>query len=112
MSYSVRLMAEPLRSLAHGSIGATYAGVGTAIENPVRILLVKNLTDKSLMFSLNGVDDTFPLGTGESLLLNITANKTTPSGLFIAEGTRIYVKEIVSPTSGAAYVTVFYGYNN
>ena len=63
MSYaqSIRLMAEEVRSLAHGSIlgGGAYIGVGTAIENPARIIMINNATDADLMFSLDGITDHF-----------------------------------------------------
>jgi hypothetical protein len=63
------------------------------------------------MFSFDGIDDHFPLASSGYLLLDITANKTRESGFFIAEGDRLYVKEVVTPTSGAVYFTSFYGAN-
>ena len=107
---SVRLVPETLRSLAAGSIGAAYMGVGTAFDNPVRIVFIQNLTDQTLMFSFDGTNDHFPLTANGYLLLDITANKTERGGaLFIGEGTRVYVKEITTPTAGDVYVTTFYG---
>lgn len=100
---------EPARSLAFGSIGATYAGVGTALTRPVRIILIQNLTDESLWFSFDGIDDHLPLPADGYFLLDITANKTIPQGFFMAEGDRLYVKELGNPASGAVYFTTFYG---
>ena len=109
MSLSIRLLPETARTLAFGSIGAGYMGVGTAFENPVRLLLVQNLTDESLMFSFDGVEDHLPLPRDGYILIDVTANKSIEAGMFFAEGTRIYVKQIGVPTSGAVYVTTFYG---
>lgn len=109
MSLDIRLNADPLRSLAFGSIGAGYMGVGTAVSQPVRILFLQNLTDATLMFSFDGIDDHFPLPDNGYLLLDITANKTIGTGFFLAEGQRLYVKRIGIPTEGSVHFTVFYG---
>lgn len=107
---AIRLDFEDLRSLAFGSISGTYMGVGSAIDHPARMILVQNMTDAALMFSWNGVDDHFPLASNSFLLLDITSNKTIlHGGFFIAEGSRLYVKEIGNPTSGSVYFTVMFG---
>jgi len=108
-SQAIRLVPETVRTLAFGDIGAGYTGVGTAITNPVRILHIQNLTDTSLMFSYDGVNDHFALPASGFLLLDITANKSRDQGFYLAEGTRVYVREIVTPTTGSVYVSVYYG---
>jgi len=108
-SQAIRLVPEAARSLAFGSIAAGYTGVGTAIDNPVRILHIQNLTDVVLMFSYDGVYDHFPLASNAYLLLDITANKASGQGCYLAEGTRIYVKQDGVPASGSVYVTAYYG---
>jgi len=110
MSLAIRLKAETVRSLAFGAIGAAYMGVGTALTRPIRFVLIQNLTDKVLMFSLNGIDDNFPLASNGYLILDITANKTREDGFFLAEGDRLYVKQTTAaPTTGAVYFSTFYG---
>ena len=111
MSLAIRLLPEPIRSLAAASIGAGYMGIGTAFTNPSRILKVDNLTDVTLMFSMDGVNDHFVLPSNGFLLIDITANNTVSVGCFIASGTRIYVKEVGVPTTGSVYVSTFYGAN-
>ena len=106
---SIRMRAEPVRSLAAGSIGAAYMGVGTAITNPARMILIQNLTDESVMFSLNGVDDNFPLPASGLFILDITSNVSLSQGFFLAQGDRLYVKQLGVPTTGSVYFTVFYG---
>jgi len=108
-SQAIRLVPESVRSLAFGSIGAGYTGIGTAIVNPVRMFHIQNLTDVTLMFSYDGVNDHFPLPPNGFLLLDITANKSRDHGFYLAEGTRVYVKEVGTPTSGSVYLTVYYG---
>lgn len=112
MSRSIRLAPETVRSLAFGSIGAAYMGIGTTFIKPVRILVLQNLTDVSLMFSFDGINDHVPLPQSGYILLDATSNKAKEDGLFFAEGTRIYVKNIGSPTSGSVYVSTFYGAND
>lgn len=108
-SLAIRFAAEALRSIAFGSISASYMGIGTALANPARQLFLQNLTDATLMFSFDGVNDHFPLPASGFLLLDLTANKTIQQGWFLAEGQRLYVKELGTPTTGSVYFSVFYG---
>jgi hypothetical protein len=110
MNLAIRLVPEPVRTIAAGSIGVGYSLIGsTGFENPCRIFYLQNLTDATLMFSFNGVDDHFPLLSNSFLLLDITSNKTVDVGAFIAQGQPVYVKQVGVPTGGAVYLTVFYG---
>lgn len=112
MSLSIRLRPEPVRSLAAAVLTGVYAGVGTSVENPVRIFLLQNLTDVILMFSFDGIDDHFPLASNGYVILDVTANRTREDGFFISEGDRLYVKEIAgNATTGGVYFTTFYGSN-
>lgn len=107
---AVRLLAEPLRSLAFGSISGTYAPLGTAFANPCRIMHIVNVTDVLLTFSLNGITDHFVCASNAYLIIDITSNMTATGGsLAISQGQRIYVKG--TPTSGTVYLTVWYGFN-
>jgi len=109
MSLDIRLVPETLRSLAFGSIGAGYMGIGTALTEPSRILVIQNLTDAALLFSFDGVNDHLVLNTDVSIVLDVTTNKSVDHGFYIAAGTRIYVKQSGVPTSGSVYVSSFHG---
>jgi len=110
MSLAIRMRFEAVRSLGFASIGAAYMGVGTAISNPARQIFVQNLTDATLMFSFNGVDDHFPLPANGFFLDDISSNKAaTAQGFYLAEGERLYVKEVDTPTEGSVYFSVIYG---
>ena len=109
---AIRLKAEPVRTIAFGSIGAGYTGIGTAYSDPVRIYYLQNLTDATLMFSWDGVNDHFPLPSTSFLLIDVTSNKTGMGGsLAIAQGDRTYVKQLGVPTIGSVYLTIFYAAN-
>lgn len=113
MSHAIKILPEPVRTIAFGAIGPAYMGIGTAFDHPARMMFIQNLTDQTLMFSFNGVDDHFPLPATGFLILDVTANKTFQAGAFFAEGTRIYVKDVgVIPTLGSVYLTIFYGSDN
>lgn len=110
---SIRLLAEPVRSLAAGVITSTYMGIGTELDFPSRIPFIQNLTNQTLMFSLDGIDDHFPLPANGYMILDVVANKSQTQGMYISEGQRFYVKDMGTPaTTGAVYVTTFYGSNS
>jgi len=109
MAIEIRVKFEPVRSLAFGSIGAAYMGVGTPTDHPARMVLIQNFTDADLMFSFDGIEDHFPVKFDSSFILDVSSNKTIDTGFFIEQGSRLYVKEIDTPTTGSVYFTVFYG---
>lgn len=110
MSFPIRMKVEEVRTLAFGSIGAAYMGLGTAMTRPIRLMVLQNLTDAAVMISFDGVDDNLPLASNGYIILDITANKVREDGFFLAEGDRLYVKELgVAPTTGSVYLTTFYG---
>lgn len=106
---SIRFKAEPVRTIVFGAIGVAYMGVGTGVSHPVRQFFIQNLTDATLMFSFDGIHDHFPLPANGFFLDDITSNKSLSMGFFLAEGERLYVKEVGVPTTGAVYFSVFYG---
>ena len=108
-SNSVRLLAEEIRTLAFGAIGVGYVGVGTEIDHPARMIMVQNFTDENMMFSFDGVTDHFAMLESSQMILDITSNKTRESGFYLAEGQRLYVRQLAAPGSGAVYLSVFYG---
>lgn len=110
-SLSVRLQFDPVRSLAYGSISGTYAGVGTALTNAASQIIIQNLTDASLMFSFDGVNDHFPLPSNGFIIDDIGSNRAVSQAFFLAAGERLYVKNIGTATSGSVYFTVAYGFN-
>lgn len=108
---AVRVLPEPVRSTAFGSISGTYAGIGTAITNPARWFMIQNLTDVSIMISMDGVNDHFPLPSNGYVIMDVSSNKTVQAGMFaVAAGTRFYVKQLSgAASSGSVYLSVFYG---
>lgn len=107
MGLEIRATFEPLRTLAFGSISVTYAGIGTALAHPSRMMIVQNFTDVLITYSLDGINDHFVLPSNGQVIFDWTSNVTVSQGFFIAEGVRLYAKG--APTLGAVYVSTIYG---
>lgn len=107
---SVRIRYEDLRSLGWAAIGANYVAIGTALENPIRILKISNFTDVNLLVSFNGVDDKDIVSANSYSLYDYGSNKSLGGGyLELPAGDRLYVKaEDLLPSRGNIYVTVMY----
>jgi len=108
MSSSLRLSAEVVKTKAFGDIAVGYTLIGDITARPIRILYIQNQTDAALMFSLNGVDDHFPLLDRGYFTIDITTNKTVSQGFFVTKGQGFYVKQLGIPTQGSVYVSCFY----
>ncbi len=113
-SIAIRLSCDTVRTVAFGGISAVYAGVGIAFSSPIRILHLQNLTDATLMFSYDGVNDHFPLATQGFIVLDITSNQALQQGFFMAQGQRLYVRDMVAegynpPTIDAVWLTCYVG---
>jgi len=107
---SIRFKAEPVRTLAAGAVIAGYTGVGAVVDHPIRQFLIQNLTDATVMFSFDGVNDHFPLPSNGFFLNDISSNQSNSvQGWFLAQESRLYVKQLGVPTTGAVYFSVFYG---
>ena len=108
---AVRMYPEVMRTLDYKSISGTYAGIGTPLENPSLQLIVQNLTDQSIVLSWDGIDDHLILASGCAWDSDNTSNRAREQGLYIPQGQRFYARleGMTSPTSGAVYLTTFYG---
>lgn len=105
---ATRLIVDPVHSLAAGSIGAAYMGIGPAFDHSGRMVFVNNLTDDVLTFSYDGVNDHFILPVYTSLLLTVDWNRDDVDDyLALPLGGRLYVKYNYVPTGGSVYVTYF-----
>lgn len=111
---AIRLSCDPVRTIAFDGIDAFYAGVQTAFSSPVRLFHLQNLTDAILMFSYDGVNDCFPLATQGFLVLDVSANQALQQGFFMAQGQRLYVRDMTAegenpPTFGSVWLTAYVG---
>jgi len=110
MAYGLRLVPDLLRTSAFGAIGAGYTAVGTVFLHPMRIVSIKNLTDESLLFSFDGINDHEIVSGQSGIVWDFCANKYGDAGAVIGAGTTIYVKQSGVPTTGSVYISAFYGF--
>ena len=110
MSFTTRAMIDALRTLAFGSIGATYTAVGTPTSYQARIICFTNTTNKDVTFSMDGVTDQLIVPAGSFKLFDITTNHrpVNQDDFCFAIGTQWYVKYVAAPGSGAVYIEVVY----
>lgn len=107
-----RAQLEPLRTLAFGSISATYAAVGTPFANPSRLICFTNNTDGDLIFSRDPalVAGEIFIASGGFKLFDIATNarRVNQDDLVFEVGTQWYVKQVTAPTEGDVYIETLY----
>jgi len=113
MADSIIFRADEIRELAFGSISTTYTPIGGAFQNIMRQVLIQNFTDQILRFSFDPLGltpDHLDVAPSSSIIIDVTANKTSEPGWFISRGTVLAVRDLgVSPTVGFVSVSAFYG---
>lgn len=107
---SKKAIVDTLRSLAHGSISASYAAIGSAITQPIRLFCVTNNTNGDMLFSLDGSTDQLFVAQGSFKLFDVASNRDDQDGyLALPANTTFYVKQSTAPSSGSVYVEIVYG---
>lgn len=112
---SVRVRFEEIKSLPAGAINdLSYVALGSAFENPVRILKITNLTDADLYISYDKKTAHDVIASRSFYLYDFCTNKASKAGyLEQAAGSQLYVKAIKSlPTINSVHVTVIYASRN
>jgi hypothetical protein len=107
---SSRVLAEPIKTLAFGGIGAAYASVGAVTSHEVRIVCITNNTEGDMYFTTNTAQDEYFVASGSFKLFDLQANnyeKTDPKYVYEI-GTQFSVKQIEAPVSGSVYIECLY----
>ena len=111
MAFGTKLLFEPMRSSAFGSVGASYTVIGTPFDNKIHIILANNSTDVGVILSFDGVNDHIFVPPFGNIVLDVATNKTNRIGLFISKYCSVYQKRAnagTAPTEGAVYISVGY----
>lgn len=109
---ATRTYAIPVQTVASGSITSSFVAAGAAMPAPIRILKIFNTTNADIYISYDGVTQNDVLPAGVHMVLDITANKVTEDGNFLAQGTIIYLEYVsAAPTSGNVYISAYYSSN-
>jgi hypothetical protein len=107
MAYPKRATIDPVRTAGFAAIGGAYTALGSSIASPCRAFSLINLTDATIAFSDDGVNDKFILPSGNTRIVFLTLNKTLQENYFLAEGTQFWVRDIgVAATLGSVYLEV------
>ena len=110
---SERAVIDVLRSLAHGSISGTYAAVGSAVTQIIRLVCITNNTDGDMFFSDDGVNDKLFIPKGSFKLFDVTTNRDNKSsGFGFPVSTQYYVRQSSAPSTGSVYIEIVYGYGD
>ncbi len=89
---------DGLRSLAFGSIGATFSALGTPFDNVNRILKLVNTTDADVIVTFDGINDNDIVPTGGFVLYDFFSDQ-----LILSKFTQISIRRLTVPTSGTFY---------
>lgn len=109
-SLAIRWRPEELRSLAFGSVGASYAAIGSPLENPALNYKISNLTDANILVSFDGLTNHDVVAANGFVLYDVQSNHGKGAALALRKGSQVYIKrESAAPTTGNVYLTVFYG---
>jgi hypothetical protein len=108
--FTTKAEVDVLRTLAYGSIAATYNPVGPPLVYQARIICFTNTTNEDVLFSTDTTNDRIIVPAGSFKLLDITTNHrpVNQDDFCFAIGTQWYVKYAASPSSGAVYIEVIY----
>lgn len=109
---ATRILAENLQHANFGAIGVGFTPLGVPLFNPAVLMVLTNTTNRSVIFSFDGVNDHVFLASDASLTLDFSSNKVNDRGLFMANNTTVYVTQGPdgAPGSGAVWVSAFYAY--
>lgn len=105
------IQAEAVKTLAAGSLTASYVDVGAVTANPARLIMLDNSTDTDVTVSWDdGTTDVFDMPAGTQIVLDFTANgRNIDDGMFLASGSQFQAKHQGSGgTSGKVIINVFY----
>lgn len=109
MAYGTKLQFEPVREVAAASITASFAAVGTATIDHTRIVSFVNGTNADVYVSLDGTNNHLRIASNSFKLFDLTTNKVSDDGLFIAQGTIFQIKLVgAAATTGTFWIEVAY----
>ena len=123
MPFSQTVRVDALRSLANGSISATYAKLQTAssvaaFAHRTRMVKITNNTNGDMFFAVtsgdtplsDGTADNFFVPAGGFTLFDFTSNSEASGSPFVFQiGTVFWVRQSTAPTTGSVYLECVFG---
>jgi len=109
MAKGIRVAFDAVREAAYGSIGASYAAVGSATTDYARLVCMSNGTNADVYVSIDNSSNHFRIPANGFKLLDLTANKQSNAQLYLEKGTTFYAKRVSgAPTSGTFWIECMY----
>lgn len=122
MSRGIKFQSESIRVVSGATLGATpltyfpFTGSGSAttFQHLIRIIILSNTTDGHIIISFDGETQNLRLVPGQSLVLDIAANKVTNvDGFFLDTNQQIYASTSnfpgdTDPTGGFVTLSSFF----
>ncbi len=109
MAEGARFLPAQLQELPFGGIIADGFIIVGGFNQPVRNVLIQNLTDQLLIFSWDGITPNFVLPACSDWAIDVGTNRGTSNTAAIPAGYGVYAKAYGDlPTSGSAFVSYFY----
>ena len=87
--FNYKLIPIAQRSIAAGSVGASYSLIGTVFNTSVVLLTVVSTLDQAVQLSWDGAVDHLPMPAGGTLVLDFKTNGAVFPGFY-----GVYVKRI------------------
>ena len=108
--FTNKAQCDTLRTLAFGSIGASYTAVGSPLAYQARIICFTNTTNADVLFSMDGSTDQLIVPAGSFKLFDITTNHrpVNMDDFCFSIGIQWYVKYASAPGSGSVYIEIVY----
>jgi len=96
---------DTLRSVAFGSITASYAIVGTSLAESAVAISFKNTTNGIIYLSTDGINDMVAIPPSWGAVYDIRTNAPNMADFLLSKGTAFLIKYSGSaPTSGSFYI--------
>lgn len=100
---------DAVRTVAFGSVTASYTPLGLPFDHAMRVLQFINNTDGDMMISFDGSTDNIPCLAGSFDLYDLTSDQDNGESFRYQKGTQLSIKYIGIPTTGTFYVVAIYG---
>lgn len=101
---------QSLRTYDSSGGDSTFQAVGTALDEPGRLVKFKNDTDVDISISYDGINTHDIILAGDREVEDLCTNKTVEGGLLRPANTQIYASSAAG--TGNLYITVIHAEGN
>ncbi len=113
LAQQMRLTSIPVQAVDFGDITSSLVAMGDAMPAPIRIFKINNTTNADVYISFDGSTNNDVVVAGSGMVIDITTNKSISQGMYLQQGTVIYLSYASgAPSSGTVYLSAYYTVNN